>query len=312
MNFRRLSDLPVRQKVWGAFGILLVLMVVLSAISWRSLSQVSDDLTLVVEKLQPTMLASQDLSQSLAQASSALGLYLLEGEESNRAIYRESLETVDLAMSHLEQVLSEHPDASLQASMQNLHSLVERFKSYEKTMIGLVDDPVSNFAGLSFAGQYLNPVSQQMLQLSGEMIMSEFEEDVSQSRRELLNEIHELRYAWANVMNGVRGYIAFRGERALNEIGLYMQETDERIKKIAAFKDELTFEQEEGLAGFIELKQQFVSSFAKLRAIEEAGKWRTDIQLIRDEIGPLLNQLDGELDTLVEQQRSLAVATSTS
>jgi len=308
----RFSDLPVRQKVWGGFGILLALMLGLSAVSWRSLSQVGDDLSLVVEELQPTMLASQDLSQSLAHAASALGLYLLAGEDSNRKDYRESLDAVDVDMSRLEQMLLERADESLKASLQNLHGLVDRFKSYEKTMINLVDNPVSNNAGLSFAAQNLNPVSQQMLQRSGEMVISEFEEETSESRRELFNEIHALRYTWSNVMNGVRAYIAFRGERSLNEIELYMQGVDEKIEKLKAFDDELTFEQSEGLSGFAELKEQFVASFAKLRAIEESGKWRTDIQLIRDEVSPLLNQIDSELETLVEQQRSLAVATSTS
>jgi methyl-accepting chemotaxis protein len=165
---------------------------------------------------------------------------------------------------------------------------------------------------LSFAAQHLNPISQQMLQLSGEMVISEFEEATSETRRELFNEIHELRYTWSNVMNGVRAYIAFRGERSLNEIQLYMQGVDDKLEKLKAFGDELTFEQDEGLSGFAELKEQFVVKFDELRAIEESGKWRTDIQLIRDEVSPLLHQIDSELETLVEQQRSLAVATSTS
>jgi len=307
VKLRRLSDLPVRQKVWGAFGILLILIIILSIVSWRSLSQVSADLSLVVEELQPTMLASQDLSQSLEHASSALGLYLLTEEESNREDYRESLEAVDGALSHLEQLLQERPDVSL----QNLRSLVEQFKSYETKMVGLVNDKASNLAGISFAAQYLNPISQQMLQLSGEMVMSEFEEDTNELRRELFNEIHALRYNWANVMNGVRAYIAFLGERSLNEIKLYMQATDAKIKRLAEFEDELTFEQEEGLAGFVELKEQFTANLKKLRAIADSGNWRTDVKLIRDEISPLLNQIDSELDALVEQQRGLAVATST-
>ena len=312
MKLPRFSDLPVRQKVWGGFGIMLALMVGLSAVSWRSLSQVGDDLGLVVEELQPTMLASQDLSQSLAHAASALGLYLLAEEDSNRTEYRESLEAVDTAMSRLEQMLSERADESQKASLQNLHGLVDRFKAYEKTMINMVNDRLANYAGLSFAAQHLNPISQQMLQLSGEMVISEFEEATSETRRELFNEIHELRYTWSNVMNGVRAYIAFRGERSLNEIQLYMQGVDDKLEKLKAFGDELTFEQDEGLSGFAELKEQFVVKFDELRAIEESGKWRTDIQLIRDEVSPLLHQIDSELETLVEQQRSLAVATSTS
>jgi methyl-accepting chemotaxis protein len=304
-----LSNLSVRQKVWGGFGILLALMLLLSAVSWRSLFKVEDRLGLVVEKLQPTMLASQDLSQSLTRATAALGLYLLAQDDSAKLEYQQALAQVDLALQSLQQQLQMHKDQAFVETVESLQTLVDRFKAYEAQMIELVNDPMKNVVGLSFAAERINPLSQQMLQVTREMLMSEFEEDANKQRRDLLNQIHEMRYAWSNVMNGVRAYIAFRGQRSLDEINLYLGAVDQSIARLDAMQDELTFEQSEGLSQFKELKQKFVDTFAEMRKIEASGRWRTDIHLIREEIRPLLAEIDTLLRDLVTTQRERAVDT---
>ena len=309
-HLRILANLSVRQKVWGGFGILLALMLLLSAVSYRSLFQVEDKLSLVVEKLQPTMLASQDLSQALTHATASLGLYLLAQDDGAKVEYQQALGRIDTALAQLKERLEANHDEASSDTLKSLEDLVGRFKSYEPRMVKLVDDPMSNVAGLSFAAERINPTSQQMLQLTGEMLMSEFEEDANRTRRELLNQIHELRYNWANVMNGVRAYIAFRGQRSLDEINLYLGAVKETADKLAAREDELTFEQAEGLKQFVKQKDKFEGEFAELRKIEATGKWRTDIHLIRTEVRPLLADIDKLLHALVETQREQAVDTS--
>ncbi len=309
-RIRMLSNLPVRQKVWSGFGILLALMLLLSAVAYRSLFKVEDGLSLVVEELQPTMLASQDLSQALAHAGSTLGLYMLSEEDSARVDYQQSLVEVDSALATLQQHLQTNDNPHTQDVLKQLEVLVTRFKSYEPRMIALIADRLGNMAGLGYAARSLNPVSQQMLQSMGEMLMSEFEEDTSETRREILNEMHEMRYAWSNVMNGVRAFLAFRGERSLGEIKLYMDAVDQKVMVLLAFGDELTFEESEGLASFITLKEEFVANFKELRAIGDSGHWRTDISLIRNDIRPLLVDINTRLEALVESQRLLATETS--
>ena len=190
-----LSNLSVRQKVWGSFGILLALIVLISAVSYRSLFQVEDEFRLVVEQLQPTMLASQDLSQSLSESAAALDLYLLAKEEANKVEYRWALARVDGAITHLQQQVGGCSDESLKDALGQLNTLMTRFTSYEKKMITLVENDMANLAGVYYAAQNLNPLSQQILQITGEMLMSEYEEETNTRRRGLLNEIHQLRYA---------------------------------------------------------------------------------------------------------------------
>ncbi len=305
-----LSRLSIRSKVWGGFGVLLALIIAVSAVSWRSLFQIEDEFSAVVEEVQPTMLASQALSRSLAQASAALGFYLLAEEDASRVKYGESLEQVGDAMSELTRLSSGLEDADLSDRVARLDTLVKRFVDYRERMIELTEDRMSNMAGLYYAAEHLNPVSQEMLQITGEMVASEFDEETSVDRRGLFNEIHELRYAWANVMNGVRAYIAFRGERSLQEIQLYNDLADLKIKALGSYENELTFEQDDGLARFIDLKSEFFKNFEGLKQVEAEGRWRTDISLIRQEISPLLAGINSELDALVEGQRQRAVTTS--
>jgi methyl-accepting chemotaxis protein len=309
-HFRIFSNLSMRQKLWGGFGVLLALMLLLSAVSYRSLFKVEDRLSLLVETLQPTMLASQDLSQALTHATAALGLYLLAGDDSAKVEYQRALAQVDAALQDLQRQLQVHNDHDSMQTLESLQGLVERFKGYEPRMVELVDEPLKNVAGLSFAAEHINPLSQQMLQLSGEMLMSEFEEDANRERRDLLNQIHELRYAWANVMNGVRAYIAFRGQRSIDEVNLYVGAVDQAAARLTAMQPQLTFEQTEGLQQFTALKEDFVKNFDELRKIEASGRWRTDIRLIREEIRPLLADIDSVLRGLVKTQRELAVDTS--
>ena len=307
---RFISHLSIRGKVWGGFGILLALILAVSTVSWRSLFQTEGQFSRVVKEVQPLMLASQSLSRALAQASSALGFYLLEQQDSSRVKYAESLKRVDAAMSDLSRLASEQEDAELSDHVADLGARVKLFTAYRERMVALMGDRMSNMAGLHFAAQNLNPVSQQMLQITGEMLSSERDEEANAERRALFNEIHELRYAWANVMNGVRAFIAFRGKRSLQEIKLYNELADLKIKKLSAYNDALTFEEDDGLSRFIDLKKKFFKNFAGLKKLDAEGHWRTDISLVRSEISPLLTGINHDLDALVENQRQLAVTAS--
>jgi len=305
-----LSRLSIRSKVWGGFGVLLALIVAVSTVSWRSLFQIEDEFSRVVEEVQPTMLASQALSRSLAQASAALGVYLLTEEDTSRVKYGESLEQVNTAMSNLSRLVSGQDDSDLTNRVEHLGTSVARFVAYRDRMIALMEDKMSNLAGLQYATQNLNPVSQEMLQITGEMLGSEFDEEATVERRALFNEIHELRYAWANVMNVVRSYIAYRSDRSLQELKLHSDVADLKIKALASYENELTFEQEDGLARFIDLKENFLQAFEGLTKLGKEGGWRTDIRLIREEVSPLLSEINTELDGLVEGQRQLAITAS--
>ncbi|MFP4131436.1 MAG: hypothetical protein ACLFVF_04910, partial [Thiohalospira sp.] len=74
-----LSRMRVRHKLWAGFGIILLILFAVGSVSlvnfWRTESQV----TQVVDRAQPVVIASLGLKDHLDQANSALGFYLLSG-----------------------------------------------------------------------------------------------------------------------------------------------------------------------------------------------------------------------------------------
>ncbi|HKJ77337.1 MAG TPA: methyl-accepting chemotaxis protein, partial [Gammaproteobacteria bacterium] len=156
-----------------------------------------------------------------------------------------------------------------------------------------------NFPAISYAAQNINPLSQQALQLMTQMILSEEEQPANAERKALFSRMHDLRYAWANVMNGIRAYLAFRGESALNEVDLYMGNVDKIVAELKEQEFVLTLDQYDSLEQFMALRKTFQENLAKVREIHGSEEWRTDAYLIRDEIGPLLTEAKADLERLV-------------
>ena len=307
--FARLS---MKQKVWGGYGIMLAILMLVSATSLSSLFRVEANIATVVEEVQPAMIASMELAATVNRAAGALGFYLLSKETDHRDAYQAALDDVDQALARVRGALADRADAQSEALLNQLSDDVARFRGYQERMVTLAENVAANQPGMTFAAQNVNPLSQQMLQQMSEMVQSEFEESASAERRQILSDVHDLRYSWSNVMNGVRAYLAFRGDNAKNEVQLYLDDTAAKLARLEAAQDELTFVQADALEQVIELRTQVIENYEGLQEIDASGKWRTDAYLIRTELGPLMEQIQANVHELVQVQQALIGTTSES
>ncbi len=307
--FKRLT---MKQKVWGGYGVMLAILVLVALTSLSSLMRVEDNIATVVEELQPSMMASMELAATVNAATGSLGFYLLSKEEVHRQAYEQGLAKMDTTLSEIQRTLGAQSDADTRALLTKLSDNVARFRSYQDRMVVLAEDVMANQPAISYAARAINPLSQQMLQWMSEMVQSEFEEQASETRRSILNNVHEVRYSWSNVMNGVRAFLAFRGQNAKDEVQLYLDDVDNKLQRLRAQEDELTFVQADALEQVVSLRDQFLQAYAELQAMDASGKWRTDDYLIRTEIGPLVEQIQADVEALVSAQRSVVGSTSQS
>ncbi len=307
-----LARFTIKQKLLGSYAMLLGILLIVSVISFFNQSRVQGDVHHVIEEIQPVVLASIELNEYLNQATASLGFYLLSGEQQHDDSYHQSMQTVDARLTWLMQNLNDNPDA-----MQLLNSIqddIAEFNQYGVQLRTLLDEDkvTERFPAVSYAAREINPLSQEMLNLTTQMILTEEEEPATAARKQLISDIHALRYAWSNVMNGVRAYLAFRGSNSLNEINLYIESSGTALEKIQAYGAELTFDQEDSLQQFTELRDVFISKLDALYAFETSGKWRMDAYLVREQVGPLLLKIRGNLQTLVDAERQLIADTSES
>ncbi len=306
-----LSNLSIRYKVWGALLAMLALLATVVIVSYTTLSGAGRGMSSVVEEIQPSVVASMDLNAQLEHSAAALGFFLLSKEEAHKKAYLDALKRADAELAKLRAVplVSERPELS--KLVKSIDTDVAKFKSYQKRLFELAADDGKNFPGIRMAGQTLNPLSQQMLQNLTAMIQSEGNEVANAKRKQILSDIENLRYAWSNVMNGVRAYLAFRGTTSLDEVKLYQGECERLVKKLRGYGDDLTFDQADGLDQFVKLNKQFLTNLDAVVKVHSSERWRADAYLVRSEIGPLLNGIEGKVNKLVATLGQQASETGT-
>ncbi len=304
-----LSNLSIRAKVIAGLGLMQLIIAVIAGSALISLSSTQESVTTIADDIQPAVLKAGELEHRLDKAASALGFYLLSHEASHRQAHETSLQHVDALLDELRAMKLVASRADISSQVEAIVGDITNYKSYQQRMIELAEQPAKNVPALAYAAEHINPISQQLLQLLSGMVQTEGEEEATAERRDLLMDIEGIRYAWANVMNGVRAYLAFRQDAALQEIDLYLGSVDSGLARLQSREGLLTLDQLDALEQFQPLKEQFVTHLGRLIAIHGSDAWRTDAHLIRTEVGPLLEAVGTKVGKLVADLDGLAQTT---
>jgi methyl-accepting chemotaxis protein len=305
-----LASLTIRMKIWTGFGLILLILSLSSMVTLISLNRVGANVNEVVKERQPTLILAKDLATSLKQAASSLGFYLLTKETQHREEYSRQIKQAEATLQQLEKKPAVTQDSRSIQLVKQLHQKLIAFETTGVTLLSKAVSYESNFPGIAYANEQINPLSRTHLQLTSQMIMSEMEETANEQRRQLLSNLTELRYAWSNIMNGIRGYLAFRSDANIKNMTLYIEHTETLLDQLNAQSDLLTLDQADSLEQFGQSMQLFKQRYQKLLDIHGSEQWRSDSWLVRSELGPQLLKLDTDLANLVELQESAIVQTS--
>ena len=287
---KSISNLSIRQKLMFSFGIVLAILVIEGVSFLGSLSSVNKRVARVVHDVQPALIGFKDLSEQLQSASSDLGFYLLSKEDSYRDSYAAELNALESNVRALKQLPVIREQESSNQAIQEIEKEINRFADYYDTMVELGSDENRNMPAMAYASENTNPIFRQVTQLLSQMVSSEEEEEATADRKLILADINKLRYAWINQLNEMRLFLAFRAPAAKENIEIYSQSIDDLVARMDAYADELSFEQADSYEQFKLLRSEFNKSLAKLVELHEGDKWRTDVWLIKNEIGPLLQK----------------------
>ena len=298
-----LARLSIRQKLWSGYGIILAILLLVGLVAFISFARTEGQVETMVEEAQPVVLASMTLQERLEQGNAALGFYLLSGEERYRETFEEAIADVDATLNELAAMPAVERDEVLAERLATIDDAFREYLEYRDELLALPGDDEQNFPGVAYAARNINPISQQILQILGEALMAEGTEPATEERKELLTAFQDLRYLWANVMNGVRAYLAFRGESALDEVRLYQGATASKAEELEEMAHLFTFEQEMAMEDFMRLHGEFFDNFEEMLAIQDGDRWRTDAYLLRTELAPIIDRINRETEAMVENQQ---------
>ena len=305
----RLNNISIRNKLWAGFIIVLAVLAIVAITAAISLTQTEKSVDNVVNRVQPMVLASNDLTSSLNEVSASLGYFMLTKDESFWRDYVKGNRKVDQIFKQLDGLVSED-DIKTRELVEAIKKDIHSFLSYKDTMYELSQDARKNEPGLLFSAQKLNPVAQEILQKMSEAWLSEEDADLSAARKQITLLLGELRYTWANVMSAVRRFLAFRNKASVDEYQIQYDLSGELLAKLDKHADEYTFEESDAIERIKELRKVYDDRFKEFTRIQMSDRYRTDIYLVKTKIALLLAKIKRNLGKLVTAQRKLIEADS--
>ena len=298
-----LEYLTIKQKLHFGFGILLAFIVVIIIINMISLLVIRSSVNEIVEEQEPTIFAALELQAEINNASSTLGFYLLSQEEIHKTNHIESTKKIHALITLLKQQDSILDHEEAKNILSNVESNFKEFKNYQATMFELATNPFKNSPALELSTVIINPLNQEALQHLTQMISSEEEQSVNKKRKKFLSLIEELRYRWSFIIRDVRGYLALRGEKTIDEVRNNGVIVEQLIKKLRQSQNLMTFEQEDAFENIVRLRKEFSSAIEKVFEVHQSKEWRQDAHIIRTNIGPMLSKTNSQIKALIKLER---------
>ena len=299
------AQFKVSSKLWMGLGTMALLLAVVSITALRSLGSAGDKITNVVEVSQPTVVKSMQLAGALDRANAALGFYLLSKADNDKTEYENALVKLNTLLEELKSLPGIMADNEAVARVEQIELNIAKYRTYRDQMLKLAVDDSLNQPGVGVSAGPMAAVATEIQQNLSQMLASEDAEAATPERKKLYSKMSSLRQTWMNVLNNNRAYIAFRSQGFLDNLMLFRKGFIEDVDKLAVTEG-LNFEQEEGIAAIQEGQKKFFATMDELIKVHSSDKWRTDSYLIRHEIGPLVQNIQNDVDWLVEHQGKLA------
>ena len=305
-----LSQVSIKHKIWGGFALLIAVLAFVSLKALSSLSETEAHVAKVVDEVQPLVDKSMALESGLNRTTAAMGFYLLSKEEQHKTDYLAGLKSLREELAALAAMPAVKDDLSAQELLASIDQDINRFQGFEATMLELAVDDTKNFPAIGISAQNMNPLARQMGQLLSEMTLAEEQESASEERRQVLFLISNLRLYWANVVNGVRAFLAFRGEASLANINTYRDGFVSKLNELADMGDVLNFEQSTAVEEIQNLQSRYFASVDEMVKVHSSERWRTDAYLIRTELGDAVAGIKRKLGEFIDREQAAAAAAS--
>ncbi|MBE0493096.1 MAG: methyl-accepting chemotaxis protein [Thiomicrospira sp.] len=291
-----LQKLTIKQKMRFGFGVIWLVLAIITIQAAFNLSVVRINVKDVVENKQPVALASSQLIIKLEKSMNSLSVYMLTGDEDTLSGYQQSYAESAEILTELEARLAE---AKYQQSRQYLKQVrldMAKLPAYIEAIKHLQKNRNEQYPAFKYVSDNLAGLANTIQFSISTMVASELNE-LDAERRVLLEDLLALQNNWLNVLSSVRGYVAFRSSDMSDNTEMYLNVTEQLIERIAQQTAiELTIEEEDALPTIMDAFSTYRQNYMTLKTIHEGERWRMDTWMMENEIKPLFESLERDLE----------------
>lgn len=305
------GNTSIRNQIWVGFGLILGILVFLSLSTLENFEKLNTGISDVTKKVQPVVLSAQSLETRLEAASNALGFYLLTKEESYK-------EAVSLHLNDAVDQVAQLTDMAYIKENEKYGVIANEVKvdlgklaAYQDRVVELVMDDIENVPAQKIASEKLNPMAQQLQSMISQMIVSDYEEDnESGERDDFRKSLYDLRYYNVQISSELRTFLAFRSNDNVENMKSIVEVVATKLVAIQENEELYTFEQSDIMENFLSVNGAYTSALIEAVDVHSTDKFRTDIFLVKSEIGPLISKVENNLSGLVSEMTDIINNTS--
>ncbi len=290
-----LSKLTIKQKIRFGFGVIWIVLAVITIQAAVNLVLVRSNVATIVNEKQPIAIEATEMTFLLEKSMNSLSMYILTGDPTLIERYYTEMAAVQQKIKDAtsgpengitqEQVKHYH---QLEEGLQKLPVLVAQLKA-------LQTDREHKFPAFAYVNNNMQHLAVQIQQTIGMMVNSEIE-NLSKDRQALVANVLQLQKTWLNVTSSLRGYVAFRNDSMAENTESYLNLMEILNDKIANQQAvELTFEEEDGVEKVKALYEKYREHYMILKGIHQGEKWRMDTWLMQKKVTPIFTELQQQL-----------------
>lgn len=308
-----LARFSVKIKIISAFVLVLSILVIVATFVVIESKKVESRITNVVDYALPLQRDVQKLKNHIDASVNHLGFYLLGKEKKDLEIYEDSVDEAFILLEDIKLSLnsdflnSQSENSSLNESLQLLNEvseLVFKYIKHQKVLKKVATDDSFNMLGLKMTLDNLQPMGLQITRELSSMVAAEEEEEFDEDRKHVLPAINELRMLVLRLSGETRLFLAFRFPITIENIKTIKTRINELLIDFSNYSDngELTLEQEVSVLKLIEIYANYFLVLEDIISIHSGKQWRKDTYLIRNDISPLIGEINTKIDAILELQ----------
>ncbi len=300
-----LSGLSIEKKIRYGFGVIWIALAVITIQAVINLSMVRSNVTEVIEEKQPIVLQVLEMRESLERTRNSLSIALLLKQPELLTAYEQKLQAFELRVSELNASSQNTSSSNLSENFTNLSDSLKILHAELEEIENLQSKFSHNYPAFEYSNEKLLPLAVRLQQILTEIVNSELEE-VGVERENILALTIDLQKTWLNVMNALRGYMAFRTDEMSEMTENYLDQTEQSLIELRNYSQshpdvDLTLVEEDSVERAIEIYQEYREVYMVMKSIHSGEKWRMDTWLMKNQIQPVFETMEQDLQVIADQ-----------
>lgn len=294
-----LQNLSIQQKIRFGFGVIWLVLAIITLQAVVNLTMVRSDMAEIVEEKQPFAIETAKTAFLLEKSLNALNSYVLTQDQRQLESYRSGVLDVQVALKEI--LALNGSDEFGQVDYQQVLEQFEKLPLVVAQLEEAIHSPQKQFPALAYANQHIAPIETELQRLLSTKITSLFA-SLEREKSTLLKDVLALQTAWQRVHRDVSAYLALKTDTAIESIDVELNQIEALQYRIRTeYRDLLNTDDVAWLAEVESLYESYREHYMLLNGIHESEQWRTDIWLMSQTIVPTFEALDDALITLSDQ-----------